>query len=91
MDIRIGENTVGSLYVNIQLPLKNFEGKSHNEIIDLIKGTHGVEQQVFKLSIGDFKISSFRRIYKDDLNICVEGAELSPVIKEVSAETTPAA
>lgn len=79
MDIKIGEKVVGSIYVNIQIPMKNFEGKNHAEVVDIIKGANGVDQQVFELSIGKFKISSFRRVYKDEANICVEGAELSPV------------
>jgi len=76
MDIKIGEKTVGSIYVNIQFPIEEFEGKTFAEVIDLIKGDHGQTQQVFELAIGKFVIASFRRIYNDDEKVCVEGAKL---------------
>ncbi len=79
MDIKISEKVVGSLYVNIQFPIENFGNKKVSEIIDLIKGENGQSQQVFEIAIGKFKISSFRRIYKDTIKVCVEGAVLEAV------------
>jgi len=77
MDIKIGEKTVGSVYLNIQLPLENFEGKSLVEITDMVKGTNGHDKQVFELAdIGSFKVESFRRIYNDNEKVLIEGAQL---------------
>ena len=83
MEIKISDKVVGSIYMNIQLPMKNFEGKNHAEILDLIKGSNGIDQQVFELSIGKFKIASFRRFYKDGVSLCIEGAELVPAVTPV--------
>jgi len=79
MDIKIGEQVVGNMYVNIQLPLESFEGKSFHEVLDLVKGANGQEQQVFELGIGKFRVASFRRIYNDDEKLCIEGAQLEMV------------
>ena len=76
MDIKISERTVGKLYINIQLPLDSFEGKSFSEVVDLIKGSNGQDKQVFELNIGNFIIDSFRRIYNDNEKLCIEGAHL---------------
>ena len=76
MDIMISEKTVGKLYVNIQIPLESFEGKSFAEVLDLVKGANGQDKQVFELGIGKFKVDSFRRIYNDDEKLCIEGAQL---------------
>ena len=77
MNINIGKNTVGKIYVNIQLPLESFEGKSFAEVMDLVKGENGQTQQTFDLEdVGRFKVASFRRIYNDDEKLCIEGAQL---------------
>jgi len=76
MDIKIGEQVVGSIYVNIQLPIESFEGKTYREVLDLVKGENGQTKQVFDLAIGKFIVASFRRIYNDDEKLCIEGAQL---------------
>jgi len=84
-NIKIDEKVVGTLYVNIQLPLKTFKGKSISEIMDRIKGVNGHDPAILEISIGKFRISSFRRMYDDDEKLCIEGAELE-AIKEEAAE-----
>jgi len=76
MNIKCDNKDVGKLYVNLQLDINSFDGLNSNQIIDLIKGTNGQDKKVFSLSLGKFTISSFRRIYKNDGNIYVEGASL---------------
>ena len=76
MDIKIGEKVVGSVYMNLQIPLTSFEGKKFAEVLDLVKGANGQTQLVFESALGKFKVASFRRIYNDDEKLCVEGAEL---------------
>ena len=62
--------------MNIQIPLESFEGKSFSQILELVKGSEGIEKQIFDFGIGKFKVTSFRRIYNDDEKVCIEGAEL---------------
>jgi len=76
MNVNIGEKVVGSIYINLQFPLTSFEGKSYATILDMVKGENGHTKQVFELPIGKFTVSSFRRIYKDNEKLCIEGAEL---------------
>jgi len=76
MEIKIGEKVVGSIYLNIQLPIESFGNTSYATILDMIKGSNGHDQLVFDLLASKCKVGSFRRIYKDDEKICIEGAEL---------------
>lgn len=77
MNIKIGTKDVGTIYVNIQLPLESFDKKSFAEVMDLVKGENGQTQQTFDLDgVGKFKVASFRRIYNDDEKLCIEGAQL---------------
>jgi len=79
MDIKIKDKVVGDIYVNLQFPIESFEGKKHIEIVDLIKGANGQTQQIFEMSVGKFKISSFRRLYREGGKIYLEGALLEAV------------
>lgn len=76
MDIKIGEKVVGSMYVNLQLPLDAFEVRSYTTILDMVKGANGHDKLVFELPVGKFIVGSFRRIYQDSEKLCIEGAEL---------------
>ena len=76
MEIKIGERVVGSIYLNIQLPLESFGNTSYATILDMVKGSNGHDQLVFDLLTSKFKVESFRRIYQDNEKICIEGAEL---------------
>jgi len=80
MDIKIGEKVVGSMYINLQLPLEGFEIKSYETILDMVKGVNGHDKLVFELPIGKCTVGSFRRIYKDNKKLCIEGAELVAVV-----------
>jgi len=53
--------------------------QSISEIMDRVKGVNGQEQATFELSIGKFKVASFRRMYNDGQKLCIEGAELEAV------------
>jgi len=79
MDIKIGEKVVGTVYMNIQLPLETFEVKSITEIMDRVKGVNGQDKATFELNIGKFQVASFRRMYNDGTKLCIEGAELEAV------------
>ena len=79
MDIKIEDKVVGNMYVNVQLPLENFENKSFSAVVELIRGSEGIDPLVFNIGFGDFKIVSFRRVYNDDEKVCVEGALLEKI------------
>jgi len=79
MDIKIGEKVVGSMYINLQLPLDAFEVRSYETMLDMVRGTNGHDKLVLELPVGKCVVGTFRRIYKDTEKLCIEGAELVAV------------
>ena len=62
---------VGTIYCSVQLAKDAFS-MSYIEVLDKLKEG----SLTLDLDKGKYKVSSYRRVYQDDNNIYLEGAEL---------------